>query len=93
MIDRKGTINNTEWFEQELLEIVKHRTRAKLIREQLQADHYKWSLVSDMYETIEKGEWETARHMVKLCWELKIISETMHKEIMEYLRHKIRQRN
>ncbi len=32
-----------------------------------------------------------ARHMVKLCWELKIISETMHKEIMEYLRHKLKQ--
>ncbi len=91
MIERQGTINNIEWLEQEGLEIVQHRIRAKLIREQLRADHYKWSLVSDMYETIEKSEWEMARHMVKLCWELKIISETMHKEIMEYLRHKLKQ--
>ncbi len=91
MIDRQGTIFDIEMLEQEGLEIVQHRTRAKLIREQLRADHYKWSLVSDMYETIEKGEWETARHMVKLCWELKIISETIYKEIMEYLKHKLKQ--
>ncbi len=88
MIDRQGTINNIEWLEQEGLEVAQHRTRAKLIREQLRTDHYKWLLVSDMYETIEKGEWETAKHMVKLCWELKMISKIIHNESMEYLRYK-----